>query len=186
MMNREGGVRVFAGRKPGQPEPAFWVAELPHKGGEASLVLVVPGKPDGLPELEVKLTPATLDDWLAAAHDAGRADLAVPKFKLEAEYKETPAAPGPLHSLGMPTAFSGRADFSPMHSAPEGMHIGFVVQKAFVELNEEGTEAAAATAVGLEAISVSPSYPADRPFLFLVRHNPTGAILFLGRYAGPD
>ena len=186
MMNREGGFRVFAERSPGAWEPNFWVAELPYKGGEVSLVLVVPGRPDGLLALETRLSPEVLDGWLAAAVSEERAELALPKFKLETKYLEMASKPGPLHALGMPTAFDpGRTDFTAMHSGTEQLYIAFVVQKAFVEVNEEGTVAAAATAVGVSLTSASPSYRADRPFRFLIRHNPTGAILFLGRYAGP-
>ncbi len=186
MMTREGGFRIYAERTKGAWEPTFWVAELPYKGGEASMVLVVPGKPDGLPALEAKLAPEALDGWLKSTQDEKRANLLLPKFKLEAECKEAGQEPGPLHALGMPTAFDrDRADFTPMHSGPEQLYVSFVVQRAFVEVNEEGTEAAAATAVGDGTKSAVSSYWADRPFLFLLRHNPTGAILFLGRYAGP-
>ena len=186
MMNRTGGFRLFAERAPNSWEPNFWVAELPYKGGEAALVLVVPGKPDGLPTLEAKLTPVTLDGWLGAAQPENRAYLAVPKFKLETEYTESGGKPGPLHALGMATAFDpARADFTPMHGGGEQLCVSLVVHKAFVEVNEEGTEAAAATGSVVRAASAPPSYLADRPFLFLIRHRPTGAILFLGRYAGP-
>ncbi|MFO0851592.1 MAG: serpin family protein [Gemmataceae bacterium] len=184
MMSREGGFRVFAERTAGQWQPDFWSAELPYKGGETSMVLLVPGKPDGLPALENKLTPEALAGWLAAMHDAGNAYLSLPKFKIETagpQYQHNSR----LSKLGMPAAFiDGKADFTEMTTA-ERLFIGFVVQKAFVEVNEEGTEAAAATAVGMKAVSAPPSYQADRPFLFLIRHQPTGAILFIGRYEKP-
>lgn len=184
MMTREGGFRVFAARTAGQWQPDFWAAELPYKGGETSMVLLVPGKHDGLPQLEKMLTPEALTGWLAAMKSASDVPLSLPKFKIET------ARPQYLHNdrlsqLGMPTAFiDGKADFTGMTTA-QRLFIGFVVQKAFVEANEEGTEAAAATAVGMKAVSAPLPYRADRPFLFLIRHLPTGAILFVGRYEKP-
>lgn len=184
MMQRMDGFRVFAERIQGRSEPEFWVAELPYKEGEVSMVLVVPGTHDGLPALERKLTPDALAAWLAAMRDANGFHLSMPKFKIET------ADPHYLHNdqlirSGMPTAFDGKkADFTGMTTAAR-LCIGFVLQKAFVEVNEEGTEAAAATAVGMNPDSGPPSFLADRPFLFLIRHVPTGAILFVGRYETP-
>jgi serpin B len=79
----------------------------------------------------------------------------------------------------------GQADFTGMHSGPELLFVNPVVQKTFLDVNEEGTEAAAATAVGIQAASAIRPFYADRPFLFLIQHVPTGTILFMGRYAGP-
>lgn len=186
MMSRTGGFRVFAERAVGQWEPNFWVAELPYKGSEAALVLLVPGKHDGLPELEARLTADALTGWLAATKPSDQSDLSLPKFQLETEYRESPGKPGPLHAVGMPSVFDPvRVDLTAMHSGPKRLYVSLVVQKAFVEVNEEGTEAAAASAVVVKGRRYSPPFVADRPFLFLIRHVPTGAVLFLGRYAGP-
>jgi serpin B len=95
-----------------------------------------------------------------------------------------------LAKMGMPLAFDAeRADFSGI-STQEKLYISAVLHKAFVDLNEEGTEAAAATAVVVKSRAMLRPEPpavfrADHPFLFLIRHNPTGSILFLGRVANP-
>jgi serpin B len=95
----------------------------------------------------------------------------------------------PLTSLGMTDAFDpSKANFAGMSSAPPGLFIGEGFHKAFVEVNEEGTEAAAATGVVVMPASMPPPKPvfrADHPFLFLIRDDATGAILFLGRIADP-
>jgi serpin B len=77
------------------------------------------------------------------------------------------------------------ADFTGLHTGTEQLYVAFVVQKAFVDVNEEGTEAAAATAVGLEKMSARLDFRADRPFLFLIRDTNHGTILFLGRVQKP-
>jgi serpin B len=186
MMSHEGGFRLFTEHTAGQWEPNLWVAELPYRGNEAAMVLIVPGKHDGLPALEARLTPEALAGWLTAAKPCTDAHLSLPKFKLETVYRESAGATGPLHAIGMSSVFDkSQADLTAMHAGPEQLHASLLVHKAFVEVNEEGTEAAAATAVIAKGDSGSLSYHADRPFLFLIRHVPTGAILFLGRYAGP-
>jgi serpin B len=95
----------------------------------------------------------------------------------------------PLKALGIKKAFTTKeADFSGMHSGPEKLFISHVLHKAFVEVNEEGTEAAAATAIvfALSATRPTPKiFRADRPFLFLIRDQQTGSILFLGRLVDP-
>jgi serpin B len=96
-----------------------------------------------------------------------------------------------LQALGMVQAFQeGVADFSGMDGRPDWLYIGAVVHKAFVEVNEEGTEAAAATGVIMQARTMRPpveipEFRADRPFVFLIRENETGSILFMGRIANP-
>jgi serpin B len=89
----------------------------------------------------------------------------------------------------MPTAFTDSADFSGMTSAND-LYIDFVVHQAFIDVNEEGTEAAAATAVGIETTSVGPSenvytFNADHPFIFIIKDNGTGMILFMGKVNNP-
>ena len=89
--------------------------------------------------------------------------------------------------MGMPDAFSGQADFSGMDGSHE-LFIGAVLHKAFVEVNEQGTEAAAATALIMQTKAVAFSaviFRADHPFVFLIRENTTGSILFLGRVTNP-
>lgn len=105
----------------------------------------------------------------------------LPKFKLEAEFY----LGNTLASLGMPLAFSTQADFSGMDDS-RNLFIDEVIHKAFVEVNEEGAEAAAATAVGIRTTSMPPQFIADHPFLFLIRENSTGTILFIGRVMNPS
>ena len=165
-------------------QPEFEVAELPYKeGGELAMVILLPGTPDGLPALEAKLTPAALSGWLAAATPArSGAGLSLPKFAITTAEMRFDK---PLQALGMTDAFNGRADFTGMHSGGEQLRINFVVQKAFVDVTEEGTEAAAATAVGMIAVSEPRGFHADRPFVFLIRDTKRGTILFMGRVERP-
>ena len=188
MMRREGGFRHYAEFAPadqraGRWEPEFQIAELPYKGDELSMVVLVPGKHDGLPALETQLSATALDGWLTKAQDANKTGLSLPKFRIETDammLKE------PLQALGMRRAFDpAGADFSGMHTSAETLFVDFVVQKAFVDVNEEGTEAAAATAVGLAKTAAKLDFRADRPFLFLIRDTKRGTILFMGRVLKP-
>jgi serpin B len=109
----------------------------------------------------------------------------IPKFKLETKYMMA----DDLRAMGMPTAFSASADFSGM-TGERDLMISQVIHQAFVEVNEEGTEAAAATAVIVEMTSVGPGYStpvfrADHPFIFIIQQKNTGNILFIGRVSNP-
>ncbi len=184
MMHREGKFRMYVETRPdGRFEPEFQVAELPYKGGELSMVVLLPGKRDGLPALEAKLTPDDLAGWLTKARDAGDADILLPKFRIEADsmmLKE------PLQKLGMLAAFDqGKANFTGLHAGGEQLFLDFVVQKAFVDVNEEGTEAAAATGVGVRLTSARLGFQATHPFVFLIRDTRHGTILFMGRVEKP-
>jgi len=90
-----------------------------------------------------------------------------------------------LAAMGMPLAFTEQADFSGM-TGTRDLFIGAIVHKAFVEVNEEGTEATAATGVGMKLTSMPPQFTANHPFLFLIRENSNGTILFIGRVADPS
>jgi serpin B len=186
MMFREGDFRYYAAPdRDAQGEPEFQVAEVPYKGDQVSMVILLPRKPDGLAALAKKVTPDLLSRWLSQAVEAKETPLGLPKLRIETEsvsWKE------PLVKLGMPSAFAdGQADFSGMTGAPN-LCIADVFHKAFVDVNEEGTEAAAATAVIMREVAapvVMDRFIADRPFLFLIRHKPTNAILFVGRFEKP-
>ncbi len=166
----------------------FLVAELPYKGKELSMVLIVPQAPDGLGALEKTLTSANLQAWL---NQLERRDMNVqmPKFKLETNYQEMTKT---LQAMGMVRAFSPTdAQFEGI-CASEALYINTVCHKAFVEVTEKGTEAAAATAaIGKGLGSAPPDQPftpafrADKPFLFAIREVKTGMILFLGRIMNP-
>jgi serpin B len=162
--------------------------ELPYAGGELSMVVLLPKKVDGLPELEKTLT----FDKLAALVSKLRVrevNIFLPKFKLETSFGLGPT----LEAMGMKRAFSKEdADFSGISSA-ESLYISAVLHKAYVDVNEEGTEAAAATAVVMAPTAAReaprpppiPVFRADHPFLFLIRDTKAGSILFMGRLSDP-
>ncbi len=162
----------------------FQALALPYTGGRLAMILLLPKKPDGLADLEKGLSCEKVAECLARMR-AHQVQVALPRFTMTTTYllRETLAA------MGMGGAFdSAKADFSGMNGGKEPLWIGQVIHKAFVEVNEEGTEAAARTALDEEGgeASESPAYfRADRPFLFLIRDVRSGCILFLGRVADP-
>lgn len=166
--------------------------ELGYRDADFAMLFVLPHAKDGLGEVEAKLSPAVLDGWVGALSRT-LTDVALPKFKIEPAAAVSLAKP--LKELGMASAFDGaRADFSRM-AKPTGpgdrLSIGDVFHKAFVAVDEEGTEAAAATAVTMRATSAmlpvqdKKEFRADRPFLFFLRHKPSGLVLFMGRVVDP-
>jgi serpin B len=178
MMHRVGTVRLYQ-------DDAVQVAELPYQGDEVTMTVVLPRKADGLPAVEDRIAAAGSAAGIGLTRPAYDVRLYLPRFKVETEYELTPA----LKALGMTAAFDGSADFSGMIDGREHLHISAVAHKAFVEVNEEGTEAAAATGVVMRAtaapVGEPPTFRADRPFLFLIRHVPTDTVLFQGRYEKP-
>ncbi len=159
------------------------LVELPYSGGGTSMVVVLPRSTDGLAKLEDALTAGRLEEWISALK-IRRVALSLPRFRVERGFLLNDA----LSSLGMRRAF-GDADFSGMVPGG-GVFISEVLHKAFVDVNENGTEAAAATAViMMRASAETPEAPvafrADHPFLFLIRDRTTGSILFIGRVVDP-
>jgi serpin B len=152
--------------------------ELPYEGGDLSMIVLLPSEKDGLSNLEKELSPELIEELEFNEHEVM---VQLPKFKIEWKLELSKTLAG----MGMPLAFTDRADFSGMDGS-KALSIGFVIHQAFVEVNEEGTEAAAATAVGMRATSMPPMFIANHPFLFLIRENSTGAILFIGRVANPQ
>ena len=156
------------------------VVELPYEGGELNMVILLPRKADGLPEVEKALTGARLEAWLSGLSKK-KVSVALPRFKMTCDFE----LGDKLREMGMADAFSMRADFSGITDA-EKIFISRVIHKAFVDVNEEGTEAAAATAVVMKRGGPrSIRFRADHPFLFLIRHKKTGSLLFLGRVMNP-
>ena len=163
----------------------FQALALPYAGDALSMVVLLPKETGGLAEFERSLTAEALSDWLAKLRPH-RVDVALPKFKVEAGFELQKA----LSAMGMPVAFSGDADFSGINGRRD-LFISAVIHKAFVDVNEEGTEAAAATAVLMPRSAAARPEPlmtfrADHPFVFLIRDKPTGSILFLGRVTNPQ
>lgn len=154
------------------------VLELPYSGGELSMVILLPDARDGLPGLEARLSPALLSGLLK---DLPKQKLGInlPKFEARTHVRleETLAA------MGMPDAFDGKlADFSGM-SVMTKLWIDTVVHESVVSVDEEGTEAAGATAVMMKKRGYA--FHASHPFLYLIRDVKTGTILFLGRMVDP-
>ena len=163
------------------------VLSLPYKTKELSMVVVLPKDKLGLEKVEQSLTNPTLDDWMKGLATK-EVEVYLPRFKLTSDFSLNDT----LSEMGMPRAFSDEAEFGRMTSEDD-LKISKVLHKAFVEVEEKGTEAAAATGIVMmpTASPISPIEPekivfrADHPFLFFIRHNSSGAILFFGRLADP-
>ncbi|WP_342770418.1 MULTISPECIES: serpin family protein [unclassified Methanoculleus] len=164
----------------------FQVLEMPYahgNGTELSMLVLLP-KDDNLTAAEESLDAKALTD-LRESLVSQEVEVFFPKFRLETDY----SLPGVLAAMGMPTAFGGAADFSGM----DGTNMLFVsegVHKAFVDVNEEGTEAAAATGVVMDLKSApvgdsTPVFKADHPFVFLIVEEDSGTVLFIGRVTNP-
>jgi serpin B len=163
---------------------AVQVLRLPYRGRDTSMLVVLPQRRDGLAAVEKKLTAEGLAGWLGGLKST-RVDVQLPRFHARHGFDAVRA----LSALGLSRAFSDtQADFSGM-LREEPLCIGAVLHEAFVAVDEEGTEAAAATVTGTRAASARPQRPvrfvADHPFLFLIRHEATGAVLFMGRLSDP-
>jgi serpin B len=164
--------------------------ELPYKGGNMSMLLVLPDAVDGLGALEASLDAKKLESIVGALQSQLVA-VALPKF--EVNPKESLALRDALIALGMPLAFDAdKADFTAMANPPspaDRLYISRVFHKAFVKADEKGTEAAAASAVVMSRAGGPPPKPveftADHPFLFFIRDHQTGLVLFMGRVADP-
>ncbi|MCB9610972.1 MAG: serpin family protein [Sandaracinus sp.] len=167
------------------------VLELPYAAGNLAMLFVLPDARDGLSAVEARLDATTLDAWVAALRTQ-RTRVALPKFRVAPE--PSFALGAALQTMGMPLAFRrGEANFTAMANPSDPadrLAISEVFHKAFVDVNEEGTEAAAATAVVMARGGGMPAPPdaewiADHPFLFFLRDTASGAVLFVGRVVEP-
>ena len=163
---------------------SFQGLELPYVDDELSMIILLPNEFDGLDEFEKTLTSGNLSKWMDELHNR-EVRVSIPKFKMTSQF----ALASVLKSMGMIDAFSPNADFSGMNGRRD-LFISAVIHKAYVDVNEEGTEAAAATAVTMKLTSIGPSripvFCADHPFLFIIRDNHSGSILFIGRVMNPN
>jgi serpin B len=162
------------------------MAELPYGDGRLVMDAVLPDGRDGLGHVEEAYAEGGLAKWTAALRST-RTEVMLPRFRASSSFELA----AELSALGMARAFHfPAADFSGMDGTHE-LFIGSVVHQAFVNVDEHGTEAAAATAVMMSAGAAPPSekpvvFRADHPFLFLVRDTQNGAVLFAGRLADPS
>ncbi len=177
MMHRTSGLAYWAG-------DGLKVVALPYSRGDLSMVILLPDKADGMEALEAGLTAKNLAKWLDGLRP-NEVKVSLPRFATSSRFKLADV----LKAMGMSQAFSpGPSDFSGI-STEEDLSLSEVIHQAFVDVNEEGTEAAAATAVVQSPPSPVPPPPvefrADHPFVFLIRDKARGSILFLGRVANP-
>ncbi len=153
-----------------------------------SMLFVLPRDAGALPAIERDLDAATVARWASAVSPNDEVEVALPRFRMEIDaFSLRPA----LTAMGLGPIFEDSADFTGMsESGQPGLYVSDVFHQVFVELNEEGTEAAAATAVTMvadcAAMSEPPRFTADHAFLFFLRDESTGAILFAGRLARPS
>jgi serpin B len=185
-MNQLGVFRLAAA-------PGLRILELPYKGGALSMLVALPDAVDGLAVVEKGLSAQALTAWTSPLK-LQRVRVALPKFTIDPA--ESLSLGDTLAAMGMPLAFDReRADFTGIANPADPadrLSIARVFHKAFVKVDEKGTEAAAATAVSMQrAGSAAPTerpveFRADHPFLFLIRDNATGLVIFLGRVADPS
>ena len=178
-MHRSGDYNYFNGG-------TFQALEIPYQTGELSMIVFLPKDIAGLTALEQSFTAANAQKWLAQLQFTDKVHVTFPKFKMTDQFGLNDA----LSALGMRQAFEkSAADFSGMTGGRD-LLISAAVHKAYISVDEKGTEAAAATGIIMEATAMRNEPPpivfrADHPFLFLIRDNKSGGILFMGRVTDP-
>jgi len=156
------------------------ILKMPYQGNDVSMIVIL-SKENNISVVESFLNAGSLEDWNSSIREI-KININIPKFKFETEYNLNNL----LVKMGMIDAFSPNdADFSGMDGT-KNLFISDVLHKAFVEVNEEGTEAAAATSVIVTTSAIPFTFNADHPFVFLIRHEKTGAILFMGKIINPS
>jgi serpin B len=181
LMHRAGSYKYFDGG-------TFQILEMPYRTGELSMIVFLPKDMDGLPGFEQSLTALNVRQWLSQLRPVPRVIVTFPKFKVTEQLE----LGSTLGAMGMPSAFArSAADFSGMTGNRE-LFLSAVIHKAFIDVNEAGTEAAAATAAVMVGMAMRapdplppPEFRADHPFVFLIRDNRSGGILFMGRVSDP-
>ena len=158
--------------------------EIPYKDYKASMVIFLPNKKNGITEFEKSFDYKYYQD-IIAAFKSHEVRLSMPKFQTTCRIDLGTT----LSQMGMPLAFSANADFSGM-TGKRDLCISEVIHQAFINVDEKGTEAAAATAVVMKMTSIRmPDEPkifnADHPFIFIIKDNTTGSVLFMGKIMNP-
>ncbi|APR80447.1 Serine protease inhibitor (serpin family) [Minicystis rosea] len=162
--------------------------EMPYKSSDLAMTIILPDARDGLEAVEKQLSPATLDRWLLDLA-ADEVNVSLPTFTIDPA--EPMALDEPLSALGMSRMFDpGAADFTGMASPQsDRLFVSRVFHKAFVKVDEQGTEAVAATGATISLVTARaappPEFHADHPFLFLLRDTRSGIVLFIGRITDP-
>jgi serpin B len=176
LMHRQDDFRYWAG-------DGLKALELPYGKGDVAMLVLLPDEVEGLSALEARLTTENLARWQSGLRKQ-EVRVYLPRFKLTSQFQLA----GTLKAMGMTRAFTpGEADLSGMSSEAE-LYLSAVIHQAFVDVNEEGTEAAAATGIAVKAVAAiaePAEFRADHPFVFLIWDNRTGSILFLGRLVNP-
>jgi serpin B len=163
------------------------VLELPYAGDEVSMLVLLPSAADGVTNLESRLSADQVRQWRERLFER-KVQVFLPKFNITWGAR---SLKGDLQALDMHDAFDQmKADLSGMDGRVHGLFVADVLQKAFVDVNEEGTEAAATTGVTMRSLAMMvpqppPVFRADHPFVFLIQENRTGSILFMGRIVNP-
>jgi serpin B len=158
--------------------------KLPYVSNDLFMLILLPKKTDGIGALENNLSAEKLTEWIGSLKDQ-EVEVQLPKFTQTSTFSLAET----LKNLGMTLAFEDKADFSGMDGHTHWLFISAVAHKAYVDVNEGGTEAAAATAVEMEAGAEAPRevpvFQADHPFIFLIMDKNTGSLLFMGRVITP-
>jgi serpin B len=164
----------------------FQAVSIPYAGEGFSMIILLPKTIEGLATLENRLSGPKLKQWLDAVgrQPARQTDLYLPRFTMESSYDLKPY----LRELGMKKAFEKGADFSAIRTPKGALWIAGIKHKGFLDVDEKGTEASAATAVTMRALAIQryPLFRADHPFLFVIRDNQSSMILFMGRQTDPE
>ncbi|NXI25833.1 OVALX protein, partial [Sterrhoptilus dennistouni] len=164
-------------------EDKIKVLELPYTREELSLFVLLPDDISGLAQLENKISYEKLMEWTSPkVMEKKRVKVYLPRMRIEEKYNLTSV----LTSLGMTDLFSPSANLSGISSA-ESLRISEAIHEAYMEVTEEGTEAGGSEVVtgDIQHSSETEEFRADRPFLFLVKHNPSDMMVLFGRYISP-
>uniref|UniRef100_A0A2K5Q8Z8 Serpin family I member 2 n=1 Tax=Cebus imitator TaxID=2715852 RepID=A0A2K5Q8Z8_CEBIM len=160
----------------------YQVLELPYKVDEFSLIIILPAEGMNIEEVEKLITAQQILKWLSEMQEE-EVEISLPRFKVEqkVDFKDV------LYSLNITEIFSGGCDLSGITDSSE-VYVSQVMQKVFFEINEDGSEAATSTGIHIPVIMslARNQFTANHPFLFIMKHNPTESILFMGRVTNPD
>ncbi|XP_060495125.1 serpin I2 [Panthera onca] len=160
----------------------YQVLELPYKGDEFSLIIILPAEDVNIEEMEKRMTAHRILKWFSEMQEE-EVEISLPRFKVEQklDFKEA------LYSLNITEIFSGGCDLSGITDSAE-VFVSQVMQHVFFEINEDGSEAAASTGMNIPVIMslAQNQFTANRPFLFIVKNSPTDSILFMGKVTNPD